>query len=154
MPTFEDSDGLTSTRSEDHQLWEAIRSALPELERLLAEVDGHWGGEDLVYRFYHQSWKVYHAQSVTLRMVEALRALAPAGATCTTFNEIVDGGTGRQFASEVNRRWAAETRPIIEALFHARYFLAQACKYGRELDKPPTLLPSGWAALLELYDIR
>ena len=29
-----------------------------------------------------------------------------------------------------------------------------ALKYGQELDEPPSLLPSGWAALLYLYELR
>jgi len=27
-------------------------------------------------------------------------------------------------------------------------------KYGRELEKPPEILPSGWAAVLYLYGLR
>jgi len=44
--------------------------------------------------------------------------------------------------------------PIIEAFQHARYFLDMTVKYGKELDEEPTMLPSGYAALLELYGIR
>jgi hypothetical protein len=55
---------------------------------------------------------------------------------------------------EDNRRWLEATRPIVEAFFHARYFLDMACKYGELLDAPPNLLPSGWASLLYLYDLR
>jgi len=29
-----------------------------------------------------------------------------------------------------------------------------AVKYGAELDEPPMPLPSGWAALLYLYNLR
>jgi hypothetical protein len=46
------------------------------------------------------------------------------------------------------------TRPFVEAFFHARYFLAMAVKYGRELEFPPALMPSGWAAVLYLFDLR
>jgi hypothetical protein len=41
----------------------------------------------------------------------------------------------------------------VEAL-HARYMLEMAVKYGIELDGTPRFLPSGWAALLYLYDLR
>ena len=51
------------------------------------------------------------------------------------------------------RTWAAG-RPILEAFFHARYMLEMAVKYGKELDRPPNCLPSGWAAFLYLYDLR
>jgi hypothetical protein len=29
-----------------------------------------------------------------------------------------------------------------------------AVKYGRELEYPPRVMPSGWAALLYLYNLR
>jgi hypothetical protein len=32
--------------------------------------------------------------------------------------------------------------------------LEMAVKYGKELERPPNFLPSGWAALLYLYDLR
>ena len=48
----------------------------------------------------------------------------------------------------------AVTRPILEAFFHARYFLEMVCKYGRKLKAPPQVLPSGWAAVLYLYQLR
>ncbi|HRK14319.1 MAG TPA: hypothetical protein PK490_08500 [Prosthecobacter sp.] len=43
---------------------------------------------------------------------------------------------------------------MVEALFHAYYFVKLACKYGRELDAQPAALPSGYAALLYLFDLR
>jgi len=54
----------------------------------------------------------------------------------------------------VSATWDASTRPLLEAFFHARYFLEMAVKYGAELDEPPTTLPSGWAGLLYLYNLR
>jgi hypothetical protein len=68
--------------------------------------------------------------------------------------EIVRQGTGREFSLKNNMHWTAITRPMLEAYFHARYFLEMACKYGKHLKSPPTVLPSGWAALLYLYNIR
>lgn len=138
----------------DQVLLEKIKSGLPELEELLAESASHWGGEDHVYRFYHHSFKVYRLQTITARIVAALRDLGPDGALHSAFEEIVAEGTGRVFEMEVNRRWNEETRPIVEAFFHARFMLEMVCKYGRELDEAPSLLPSGWAAVLELYKMR
>jgi hypothetical protein len=54
---------------------------------------------------------------------------------------------------EDNQNWLAVTRPIVEAFFHARFFLEMAVKYGRELDSACSL-PTGWAAFLHLYDLR
>jgi hypothetical protein len=42
----------------------------------------------------------------------------------------------------------------LEAFFHARYVLEMAVKYGDDLDEPTNLLPSGWAGLLYLYNLR
>ena len=70
------------------------------------------------------------------------------------FMQIVEQGTAGEFSMEVNQRWLEATRPILEAFFHARYFLEMACKYGKELNEPPDSLPSGWAAVLYLYGLR
>ena len=43
---------------------------------------------------------------------------------------------------------------MLEAFFHAHYFLQLICKYGRELKAPPCPLPNGWAAVLYLYSMR
>jgi hypothetical protein len=140
----------------DTELLAKIRAKLPELVKLLEEVNSHWVYEDLVYRFYHQSFKVYFIQAETRRIVEALRSLAPNGATINPwFDEIYQAGaTGRQFEPEHNKEWTRHTRPFLEAFFHAKFFLEMAVKYGEKLKEPPETLPSGWAALLYFYNIR
>jgi hypothetical protein len=117
-------------------------------------VDDHWGYEDGVYRYYHGSFKVYRLQDFTLEMTECLRSLAPDLSLNPMFTSIVTDGTGKVLTQDVNRAWEATTRPIVEAFFHARYFLEMAVRYGRELEHPPRLMPSGWAAVLELYGLR
>ena len=57
-------------------LFSSLKSSLPELEKLLEECSGDWGYEDPVYRFYHQSFKVYALGHATKRIVSALQALA------------------------------------------------------------------------------
>lgn len=132
----------------------ALRRELPRLEALLAEVSVHWAYEDGLYRFYHQSFKVYGLQSLTLQMVEALRGLAPERDLHPYFAELLSQGTGVTFAPEHNARWTSVTRPIVEAFLHAKYFLEMAVKYGRELEAPPRAMRSGWAALLYFYGLR
>lgn len=107
-------------------LLRAVQEALPSLESLLDEVNGEWQYEDGIYRFYHQSWKVYYLQSWTERIVEALRALAPHRPLHEWFQEIVAQGTGRSFETDRHIDWPQATRPILEAFFHARYFLEMA----------------------------
>lgn len=138
----------------DDLLLARIKSRQAALEELLREVSSHWGYEDPVYRFYHQSFKVYHLQSGTERIVDALRDLGEGRPLNAWFLEIIAAGIGRRFTHEVNKNWTAETRPIVEAFFHARYFLEMICKYGRELETAPDLLPSGWASVLSLYGLR
>ena len=84
----------------------------------------------------------------------ALRALAPDRALNEWFTQIIADGTGKTFEMAHNTRWLEVTRPIVEAFFHARYFLEMECRYGKELERPPNALPSGWAAVLYLYGLR
>lgn len=135
-------------------LFAALKSQLPQLEELLAEVSGEWYYEEAVYRFYHQSFKVYRAQESTIKIVSALRALLPGRDLNEWFMEIYRAGTGKAFHHSDNTNWIAVTRPILEALFHARFFLEMAVRYGKELDEPVNMLPSGWAAFLYLYNLR
>ena len=141
-------------RPEVRALLERLKAEVGTLGTLMQECSGHWGYEDPIYRFYHQSLKVYALQGQTSRIVAALESLRPGHPLDEGFRRIVADGTGRTFVPEHNRRWLEATRPIVEAFFHARYFLELAVRYGRRLDAPPRVLPSGWAALLELYGLR
>ncbi len=145
---FEQGDALRE------QLIVALREQSGTLQGLLAKVDSHWGIEDRVYRFYHSSVKVYHAQDLTLDIVEVLQALLPKRPLNAYFLQIVNEGTGKQFELAHNEDWLRHTRPIIEALFHARFFLGMACTYADKFEKSPSFLPSGFAALLYLFDLR
>jgi hypothetical protein len=140
----------------DDQLLANIKLRLPELEELLEEMNSHWFYEDSVYRFYYHSFKVYDLQNKTDKIVEALRSITPEGQTfCMEFQEIIESGvSGKKFELEHNKNWTYHTRVFVEAFFHAKFFLEMAVKYGKELKKPPDMLPSGWAALLCLYDLR
>ncbi len=117
-------------------------------------METHWGIEDGVYRFYHQSVKVYRTQEMTQEAVELLQSLLPERPLNAWFTQIVSDGTGKEFELSHNENWLHHTRPMIEALFHAHYFVKMACKYGQELRSQPAALPSGYAALLYLFDLR
>lgn len=138
-----------------------IKAHLPELKASYEKyVETKFGdeiyiAEDLVYRFYHHSFKVYRAQQVTEHIVMLLNKIAPPGFTlCGWFLEIVKDGTGQTWEAGHNEHWTKHTRPILEAYFHAVYFLRVVVRYGEKLEKAPNMLPSGWAAILELYGIR
>jgi hypothetical protein len=147
---------MLDSLSRDNELLVNIQARWSELAELLEEINSHSVYEDLVYRFYYQSFKVYSLQNQTKRIVEALKGVAPSGTRLSPmFEEIYQAGaSGKQFELDHNPQWTAHTRVFLEAFFHAKYFLEMAVKYRKELESAPTMLPSGWAALLCLYNIR
>src|SRR5437773_5507621 len=145
--------GIENGQSID-MLLRNIKRRLPELEKMLAHVEDHWCMEDGLYRFYHQSFKVYPLQDVTQGICKTLQELFPTRPLNPWFKEIIAQGTGHKFELSHNKDWLRHTRPIVEAFFHADYFLKMAVKYGKQLDTAPSPMPSGWAALLYLFDLR
>ena len=123
------------------------------LEDLLKEINDHWVYEDKVYRFYHHSFKVYGLQSATKKIVDTLQSLLPEREMNKWFNQIVIEGTNKTFELEHNQEWLKHTRPILESFFHSKYFLEMAVKYS-SLENPPEVLPSGYAGILYLFDLR
>ena len=155
------------------ELFGKLKENLPKLEKLLEEMNHHWCYEDGVYRFYHQSFKVYHLQDAVKKAVELLKLLAPTehkpkrirlkdeeadyGPLNDWFMKIVDDGTAKEFDTSDNTRWLEATRPVVEAFFHAKFMVEMLVKYGREFKNEkatPNWLPSGWAAILYLYNMR
>ena len=140
-------------RAAEVVLLATLRARHSDLTALLDHSSSHWGYEDPVYRFYHQSFKLYALQEQTTTIVRMLGSLASGRPLNASFLEIVQEGTNRQFKPEDNAAWLRVTRPIVEAFFHARFFLEMAVRYAA-LEAPPTPLPSGYAALLYLYNLR
>lgn len=141
-------------------LLDNIKKNMDGLEKLLETVSGH-SYEDRMYRFYHHSFKVYGLQDLTEDMLKMLRSISPHavdGGSGNSFDkffeEIIAEGTKWEHELQHNQKWTMVTRPIVEAFLHCKFFIEMAVKYGKELDEAPDLLPSGWAALLELYRIR
>jgi len=139
---------------QDQKLLDAIKAHLPELERLLSVMPCLY--EDGIYRFYHQSFKVYSLQDYTLKAAELFKSIGREvdKSLCKWFEEIVTNGTGTKFEMEHNENWKQHTRPIVEAFLHAKYFVEMMVKYGREAKAPTNFFPSGWAAILTLYGQR
>jgi hypothetical protein len=130
-----------------------IKANTKKLKKLLKEVN--FESEDLIYRFYHHSFKVYWIQSLTVKMVDALKSLAPKGWQDFnyTFDVILKEGSDIKWESKHNLKWE-QPRKILEAFFHARYFLEMAIKSGKEMDDLQDYLPSYWAGLLYFYNLR
>lgn len=147
------------TRRDERPEAEALLSALKQnhdaLSQLLAECDerdGHYP-EDYIYRFYSGSRKVYGLQGITEDIVGLLAQQMPGRTLNSRFADILQEGTGLQSERRQPERRIVATRHILEAYFHARYFLEMAIKYGHELEYPPCIRPCGWAALLFFYDL-
>jgi len=134
-----------------------LRDQLPQLEELLRIVNDEWVYEDLVYRFYHLSFKVYRIQPYTIEIVEALQALAPDLILNPFFLEIYQKGIGHEYEWSHNDSWLERARPMVEAFFHAKFMLEMAVRHGqkfRQQDTAPQLLESGWAAFLYFFNLR
>ena len=142
-----------STRLAETALLENLGSRQSELAGHLETASSHWDFEDPIYRFYHQSRKVYYLQDQTTRIVALLQSLGPDRPLNSWFMAIIEQGSGKVFKEEDNKDWTRITRPILEAFFHARFFLEMAVRYST-LAEPPMPLPSGYAALLYLYGLR
>lgn len=166
--------GLAESERLRNVLVSNLAASKDALASKLKQVSGHWSYEDAVYRFYHGSFKVFHAQNETVEIVHLLASMDPEikmpdewqskewTSTIKSklpdfplnsrFMSIMKSGTGQRFTDKTNANWDQSTRPIIEALFHAKYMLEMAVKY---CDVPQTGgLDSGFAALLYLYDLR
>jgi hypothetical protein len=142
-------------RPEVQTLWKNLKVALPALQKcLVTTVMNSWIYADGIYRFYHQSFKVLDLQDVTREIVDLLQALLPGKPLNTCFTQIISEGTGKDWEPSMNSRWLLEMRPVIEAFLHAKYFLEMAIESGKTMEKPPNSLPSEWAAVLYLYNLR
>jgi hypothetical protein len=135
-------------------LLQNIKDRLGDFEILLDKYGNNFSYEDRMYRFYHHSFKVYVIQEWTEEIVQLLKEVSPHSMEelyrenrfshfCKEFDEIYHEGTGWKFAQHHNSKWSKVTRPMLEAFFHAKYFLEMAVKYGKELDKAPQCMPSG-----------
>lgn len=142
------------TRPEVTALFANLKASRKRLTSLLLKYSGESAYFDPVYRYYHQSFKVFGLQTATLELVSVLQALAPDRKLNPRFMQIVSEGTGKTFEMEHNQRWDEVTRPVVEAFFHARFFLETAVRSAKALEAPPQSLPSDWAALLHLYQLR
>jgi len=80
----------TDRRVLEETLLRNLRSRQSELTTLLADCSSHWGFEDPIYRFYHQSLKVFSLQNETVRIVHVLESLAPDRPLNPWFRQIVE----------------------------------------------------------------
>ena len=135
-------------------LLDNIKDNLDELKEVRDEVLAKHSYEDYMYRYYHHSFKVYWLQSCSKQIFEMIQKIKPE--KCEIDDEFMDiylKGSNKSWEEGDNMRWYYEVSPILETFHHCRYFLDMMIKYG-EMDEAPEILPSGWASVLYLYNIR
>jgi len=135
-------------------LFRKINKCSKEIEGLGKRID--YAYEDRIYRFYHYSFKIYWLQEYTEEILKIIQKINPNKDKhlCDFYTEILKDGTGKEFQKKHNNRWTFHTRPIAEAFFHSKYFLDMLLKIISLKKEQKEVISSGWAALLELYDIR
>lgn len=132
-----------------------IKTNIVELKNVYTKILDHWVYEDLIYRYYHQSYKVYYIQDYTKQIVDVLMKCAPESTEMNSdFKRIFEAGQSIKFKSSHNQNWDKHTKPLLEAFFHAKYFLEMIIKYGEKYETAPEELDSGWASVLYFYNLR
>ena len=137
------------------KLFDNIQSNLNTIDALQTEMGGSFAYEDRIYRYYHHSYKVYDLQDYTVKAKELFESLDPKEdpSLYITYLSIAANGTGKTWERDHNSNWHEEAGAIVEAFFHSMYFVDMMAKYG-DKGYGEGMLPSGWAALLHLYEIR
>jgi hypothetical protein len=131
-----------------------IKEHLPELETLLEEMSE--AEETEVYWYYHSDPRTFGLQHFTERACSLFRRISSHdhGDLALLFEIIVREGTNRPMNLVHSKVWIQDAAPVLASFFHARYFVSQHVKYAKELSTSPDILPSGWAAVLCLYNLR
>jgi hypothetical protein len=133
------------------------RKEISEIQEVI--LNNKMGIENMFYRFYHSSFKVYDLQTVTERIVKLFCDIGKCHFHDLNpfYIEIVSEGIRKKFDRSHNIRWTYETRPILEAFFHSSHLLEMMAKHGLKMDplrEPSASLKEGWASVLYLYKIR
>lgn len=146
---------MGSADDRHQELLDRLRARREDLEALLERVGDLGGeGEDLLYRFWHHSLKVFTLQQLTEQIAAGLGEVGGEAADLHEwYRQIVAEGSGHRFTLDDNDRWLQVARPVVEAYLHSLHLLRLAVHYAT-MTKAPQLLPSGWATLLHLYRLR
>lgn len=127
------------------------RETLASIHRSIVGIE-----PELVYRYYHQSFKVFMFKEIIQFTKKTFEDLSPDAKPLNDwFLAVVDYALEAEFNNETtNKNWLLETRPILEALWHCKFFVEQMLSSADSLEEAPKMLPYDWAAVLYLYNIR
>lgn len=148
-------DEIAASHEKQHSLASAL---LQTIKRRRGEMLNWFKKEepDLIYRFYHQSYKAFVMVNLVRSANDLFTSLAPES---TELNDwylvITHAALSKEFDwNRSNQIWLDKTLPIMQGFWHAKYFLEQMLVVADELEAAPQILPSGWAAVLYLYNLR
>jgi hypothetical protein len=149
---------LGISRSNTHQerinaLFLRIKARLPELVEIAATLEE--AEEDGVYRLYHGSYKFFYLQDPVKVAFEVIKEIGgESDPPHFEYARIVAAGTTHQMSAPTNQNWEAETKPILEAFWHTKYFINMMVKYAKELETVEMPMQPGMAAVLYLFELR
>ena len=130
-----------------------IKARLPELEELASDLEK--AEEDGIYRFYHGSNKVFFLQDPVEAAFTLIKEIGGEDDPPNfEYARIVEAGTAHQFSETTNENWEAETKPVLEAFWHTKYFINMMVKYAKELETVEMMVQPGMAAVLYLFKLR
>ena len=151
--------GINRTSYEERErlsevLLRNIKANLPPVEALADRFNKD--ETELLYRFYHWSFKCFRRQQDIREALALFATLAPENRGLNGwYRSIVDEALGREFDNRTtNDNWVAEVLPVITGWQHTRVFLNALARSGAELESPGQVLPDFWALTLYLYDCR
>lgn len=132
---------------------------------ILADSIGGIVYEDRMYRFYHASFKVFLLQDEiedTMKLLKKICPSRPCSLDKWFLQIIADAQKEGSFKMEYNEDFPRHARPIVEAYLHCKYFLEMLVESLKMKEDPMKAIrekrlmgiPSGYAAILELYNLR
>jgi hypothetical protein len=130
-----------------------IKARLQELEDVAATLEE--AEEDGVYRLYHGSYKVFNLQDPVETAFELIKEIGgESDPPYFEYVQIVEAGTTNKFSATTNENWEAETKPILEAFWHTKYFINMMVKYAEDFEKVEMPTRPGMAEVLYLFELR
>ena len=152
--TLSGPDPSRERRSLEDQAFSRMKSARSEICALADRFEAE--GIDTLYRFYHQSFKVYRAQELNQEALDLLRKLRSDRSTLSPFLEelIAHASPTVQFAPEHNRAWVATVGPFLTLHLHLhRIFVAMRTALQQH-ERLPEILDDALALSLAALGLR
>lgn len=130
-----------------------IKSEKDTIDKLVSSFEK--SEPEFIYRFYHQSFKVFGYKEIIRYTVQFFEELAAESSSLNAwYRGIVDLGLDKDFSDSTNDNWLIETQPLLEAFWHTKFFVTQMKSSAASLETAPEILPYDWAAVLYLYGLR